>query len=614
MSSTGKILRTLAIVCIAAIGLAFLIDSFWGGSTVSPGDKTIATRHQQLADLTLKAWSAGSEAVTAQSGALSANAIKSLHFVDQDVMSLSSFSSVSQWNISREDSLLLLKSYLIRISDNPAVRFDSLAGSMRYDVTASAARLINQTADSVQVTSLIPVVAGSSCLPCHGSASTVPAFKSNLKGFQSGDLMAMVKLSTTEPVPPATSGLTLLLSFIIGMAIVLGWLLITQIRSIVTEPLTIVSDAVNAIPTGNFSSITTQADSYQELTPVMSTIRNLSTRYRSMVDDVSDSSYRIAQFVTTIEGKIGAVTRASDDQLAISQRTNTQILDLSSGISTLAQDGQTLTYSVSETTSSIQQLISNIQEASRNIQDSSNIINHIINDVQEGRFAIDQINNGMQEVNHQMDQMVSTIKRLESSSRDIGKVTEVINKIAKQTNLLAVNAAIESALAGQAGRGFAVVAEEVRKLASRSTEATREIEELVFAIREETSKAVQAALSATQTTQEGVELIRNAEVVLERITQHANRTSVIMSRLSQMMDLQIKNSQQVVLKASEMTAKASRVSTTTGEYVQTGEKIATSIQNLSSTASQNKDAANEIYQIARQLTSQTAALRNSVSA
>lgn len=614
MSSTGKILRTLAIVCIAAVGLAYVIDSFWGGSPVSSGDKTISTRHQQLADLTLKAWSAGSESVTAQSGALSPAAIKSLHFIDKDLMFLNSFQSVSNWSVEPADSLLLLKSYLIRISDNLSGRFDSLSGTQRFDVTGMAARIINQTADSVQVTTLIPVIASSSCLPCHGQASTVPAFKSTLKGFQSGDLMAMVKMTTTEPVPVQSSGLTLLISFIIGLVVVLGWLLISQVKTIVTEPLTIVSDAVNAIPSGNFSSITVQADSYQELTPVMSTIRNLSNKYRSLVDEVSDSSYRIGQFVSTIEGKIGAVTRASDDQLAISQRTNTQILDLSSGISTLAQDGQTLTYSVSETTSSIQQLISNIQEASRNIQDSSNIINHIINDVQEGRFAIDQINNGMQEVNHQMDQMVSTIKRLESSSRDIGKVTEVINKIAKQTNLLAVNAAIESALAGQAGRGFAVVAEEVRKLASRSTEATREIEELVFAIREETSKAVQAALSATQTTQEGVELIRNAEVVLERITQHANRTSVIMSRLSQMMDLQIKNSQQVVLKASEMTAKASRVSTTTGEYVQTGEKIATSIQNLSSTASQNKDAANEIYQITRQLTSQTANLRNSVSA
>ncbi|MBN8705061.1 MAG: hypothetical protein J0L62_04240 [Bacteroidetes bacterium] len=460
------------------------------------------------------------------------------------------------------------------------------------------------------LTTLVPLKADNSCLTCHGNTNPKNLLQAKSAGFNEGDLIGFASVTTTQ-TPTGSSLLWIILFSSLLLAVVAVIVNKRQIKSAVEGPLQAATKAVEAIASGGtFSS--TGADDYQELGSFYASVQTIANRYRSLIDDASSMTYKVNNVVATIESRISAVSRAAEDQLNQSRDASANIQDLSSGIATIAQDGQTLTYSVSETTSSIQQLISNIQEASKNIQDSSGIINNIINDVQEGRFAIDQINNGMQEVNHQMEQMVTTIKKLESSSRDIGKVTEVINKIAKQTNLLAVNAAIESALAGQAGRGFAVVAEEVRKLASRSTEATREIEELVFSIREETSRAVQAALSATQTTQEGVELIRNAEVVLERITQHANRTSVIMSRLSQMMDFQIKNSQQVVLKASEMTAKASKVSTTTGSYVQTGEKIAVSIQNISSTANQNKDAAVEIYQLTRQLAAESSNLKSSI--
>ncbi|MCA0446943.1 MAG: methyl-accepting chemotaxis protein [Bacteroidetes bacterium] len=484
---------------------------------------------------------------------------------------------------------------------------DTVVSGTEISLIDGTAQYFSTSPTGNVLTTITPLTANPSCLNCHGQTNPKNGFQAVSADFNEGDLIGFISVSATQPQSGSSLLWIILFSSLI-LAVIAILVTRSLIRSSVEGPLQAATRAVEAIASGGSFS----TGDYQELSSFYASVQTISNRYRSLIDDASSMTYKVNSVVSTIESRISAVSRAAEDQLSQSRDASTNIQDLSSGIATIAQDGQTLTYSVSETTSSIQQLISNIQEASKNIQDSSGIINNIINDVQEGRFAIDQINNGMQEVNHQMEQMVTTIKKLESSSRDIGKVTEVINKIAKQTNLLAVNAAIESALAGQAGRGFAVVAEEVRKLASRSTEATREIEELVFSIREETSRAVQAALSATQTTQEGVELIRNAEVVLERITQHANRTSVIMSRLSQMMDFQIKNSQQVVLKASEMTAKASKVSTTTGSYVQTGEKIAVSIQNISSTANQNKEAAVEIYQLTRQLAAESSNLKSSI--
>lgn len=466
--------------------------------------------------------------------------------------------------------------------------------------------------------SFVPLNIQESCISCHGSEAEVnPYIKENYDGgfdYAIGDLRGVISVKSSAAQLSSSKTDSLLLAFgiiIVGLGLVI-FIVTRLVKKIISEPIQKVVEVARSIASGNLSTQLTDIPSEGELGSLYSSFNQMSNNLRQLVQEISDLAFKVNTTASEIRKTTNNVTKSVDDQAEIVKNTTNVVRDMSNGITTIAQDGQTLTFNVSETTSSIQQLISNIQEAAKNIQDSTSIINTIINDVQEGRFAVDQINNGMQEVNIRMDQMVTTIQNLEKSSRDIGRVTDTINKIAKQTNLLAVNAAIESALAGEAGRGFAVVAEEVRKLASRSTEATREIEELVIGIQGETSRAVQAALSATQTNSEGVELVRNAEAVLERITQHASRSSNIMARLTQMMDYQIKNSQQVVLKASEMTAKTSKVSNSTSEQMHKGELIVQSIENINVSANKNKSAALEIGEFTKQLVSQADSLNISV--
>ncbi len=111
------------------------------------------------------------------------------------------------------------------------------------------------------------------------------------------------------------------------------------------------------------------------------------------------------------------------------------------------------------------------------------------------------------------------IEGLATQGRDIGKVLDVIRAIAEQTNLLALNAAIEAARAGEAGRGFAVVADEVRALAHRTAQSTQEIEKMVAGIQNGTGEAVASMQQSNQRTQSTLELARAAGVALEQITE-----------------------------------------------------------------------------------------------
>jgi methyl-accepting chemotaxis protein len=149
----------------------------------------------------------------------------------------------------------------------------------------------------------------------------------------------------------------------------------------------------------------------------------------------------------------------------------------------------------------------------------------------------------IQTMTHDVQSTAQMIEGLAAQGRDIGKVLDVIRAIAEQTNLLALNAAIEAARAGEAGRGFAVVADEVRALAHRTAQSTQEIEKMVAGIQNGTGEAVSSMQQSNQRTQTTLEMARAAGVALEQITQSIH---------------QINERNLVIASASEEQAQVSR--------------------------------------------------------
>jgi twitching motility protein PilJ len=169
-----------------------------------------------------------------------------------------------------------------------------------------------------------------------------------------------------------------------------------------------------------------------------------------------------------------------------------------------------------------------IDQVSANAAESAGVAERSVSIANNGAKVVQNTIHGMDTIREQIQETSKRIKRLGESSQEIGDIVSLINDIADQTNILALNAAIQASMAGDAGRGFAVVADEVQRLAERSATATKQIEALVKTIQNDTNEAV---ISMEQTTSEvvrGARLAQDAGVALEEIeTVSANLAELI---------------------------------------------------------------------------------------
>ncbi|WP_329742601.1 methyl-accepting chemotaxis protein [Dyella sp. A6] len=174
----------------------------------------------------------------------------------------------------------------------------------------------------------------------------------------------------------------------------------------------------------------------------------------------------------------------------------------------LADAAQQQAQRISTATSAINQIASLMDNVSKDSAESADVAERSVQIASHGAGVVRETISGMDSIRDQIQETSKRIKRLGESSQEIGSIVELINDIAEQTNILALNAAIQAASAGEAGRGFAVVADEVQRLAERSASATKRIETLVQTIQSDTNEAVN---SMEQTTAEVVAGARKAE-------------------------------------------------------------------------------------------------------
>jgi twitching motility protein PilJ len=177
-------------------------------------------------------------------------------------------------------------------------------------------------------------------------------------------------------------------------------------------------------------------------------------------------------------------------------------------------------------------MASSVEEVSGNAERASDVARHSVEVAHKGGDAVRRTIDGMNTIRETIQETSKRIKRLGESSQEIGNIVELINDIAEQTNILALNASIQSSMAGEAGRGFAVVADEVQRLAERAAAATKQIEVLVRTIQTDTNEAVVSMERSTTDVVGGALLAENAGAALEEIEQVSNQIASLVQNIS----------------------------------------------------------------------------------
>ncbi|KRP66649.1 methyl-accepting chemotaxis protein [Pseudomonas orientalis] len=270
------------------------------------------------------------------------------------------------------------------------------------------------------------------------------------------------------------------------LTVLLAWLLT---RSIVT-PLRKAVQAAESIAGGNLTAAIGD-DGKDEPARLISALSAMQANLRQTIQHIAGSATQLASAAE----ELSAVTEEASKGL---QQQNNEI---------------------DQAATAVNEMTAAVEEVARNAVSTSEASGQSNQAAREGRDRVMQTVSAIQTMTQDVQNTAVMIEGLATQGRDIGKVLDVIRAIAEQTNLLALNAAIEAARAGEAGRGFAVVADEVRALAHRTAQSTQEIEKMVAGIQNGTGEAVQSMQQSNQRTQSTLEMARAAGVALEQITQ-----------------------------------------------------------------------------------------------
>ncbi len=332
------------------------------------------------------------------------------------------------------------------------------------------------------------------CLGCH-------------TGSQIGDVLGMLTVSLPMAEATTLSNKSMMQSggLMFGIIAIIVVVTYFMLRTMVLKPLTQMSSISMDIAKGE-----------GDLTKRVPVSGN---------DEIAHLGGYFNEFIEKLQKMIKKVAHVTDKVASAS-------VELSATAEEISKGTETLTSRASQTAAAVEEMNATVGQVAQNSGKAASLAQDTVKTAKDGGVVVSNTISGMQQLSAAVSNSATIIAELGKSSDQIGEIVRTIEDIADQTNLLALNAAIEAARAGEQGRGFAVVADEVRKLAERTTKATKEIGDMIRQIQQDTRGAVDSMQQGTQKVSAGVELVNKTGDALSQIVQMVSESADMIRQIA----------------------------------------------------------------------------------
>jgi methyl-accepting chemotaxis protein len=298
----------------------------------------------------------------------------------------------------------------------------------------------------------------------------------------------------------------------------------------------------------------------------------------------------------------GQLDEGIQEQARIVDEATSKVNALTEAISTIAAGAEQQTRSLDETALAVSNMASSIEEVVAQVDSLSTSTTETSRTAERGGAAIGTIVDGMHTIGTTINGLAADVRQLGNNSEQIGDIVKVIDRIAEQTNLLALNAAIEAARAGEHGRGFAVVASEIRKLADGSVQATREIAGHIGATQNVISEVVNAMERLTERVEESTSSTNSASGALQEIVSAVLAANQQIGEISTVTRAMSANSYQVIRQIEEITKSVTMALKATQSMTLQSDDVSKAFSDISSISQQNASSVEVLTYVNREVT------------